>query len=121
MLTKFGKFCRKLRIERNEILRDMAEKLNVTVSYLSAVENGNRAIPEEWKNQIISIYCLSDREIEELELSILETKKEITFKLKNITLEKQEFTLKLARRFDNLTNEEIRKISEILMRGHGNE
>ena len=39
MLTSLGKFLRKLRIDRGEILKDMADKLGVTVSFLSAVEN----------------------------------------------------------------------------------
>lgn len=38
MLTKFGKELRKIRIENDEILKDMADKLNVTAAYLSAVE-----------------------------------------------------------------------------------
>ena len=37
MLTKFGKELRKIRIEHDEILKDMADKLNVTAAYLSAV------------------------------------------------------------------------------------
>ena len=46
MLTKFGKELRKIRIENDEILKDMADKLNVTAAYLSAVENGNRKVPD---------------------------------------------------------------------------
>ena len=114
MLTYFGKFCRKLRIEKNQILKDMAEVLEVTVAYLSAVENGKRAIPDTWKEKIIKLYNLDNEQINELELSILKTNEEIKLRLKNATKQKQEFTLKLARRFDNLTNEEIIKISRIL-------
>lgn len=114
MLTMFGKFCRKLRIERDEILKDMAEKLEVTVSYLSAVENNKRAIPEEWKDRIIEKYELSEEQIYELEMAIMKTNEEIKLKIANDNIEKQEFTLKLARRFDNLTKEEINKISKIL-------
>ena len=114
MLTKFGKFCRKLRIERNEILKDMSEKLGVTVSYLSAVENGNRAIPDEWKAGLIKIYNLNDLEIHELKIAIIDTNEEIKLKLKKGDVTKQEFALKLARKFDSLTQEEIEKISKIL-------
>ena len=42
MLTSLGKFLRKLRIDNNELLKDMAQKLNVSVSFLSAVENGKK-------------------------------------------------------------------------------
>ena len=42
MLTALGKFLRKLRIDNGEILKDMADKLGVTASFLSAVENGKK-------------------------------------------------------------------------------
>ena len=43
MLTALGRFLRKIRIDRNELLKDMADKLEVSASFLSAVENGKRA------------------------------------------------------------------------------
>lgn len=46
MLTRFGKQLRKLRIDREERLKDMADRLNVTTAYLSAVENGKRTVPD---------------------------------------------------------------------------
>ena len=42
MLTSLGKFLRKIRIDNDEYLKDMADKLGVTVSFLSAVENGKK-------------------------------------------------------------------------------
>ncbi|KHF28295.1 Helix-turn-helix domain protein [Anoxybacillus sp. BCO1] len=48
MLTEFGRFCRKLRIDNGELLKHMADKLGVTSSYLSAVENGKRNVPQDW-------------------------------------------------------------------------
>ena len=42
MITSLGNFLRKLRFEKGEVLKDMAEKLGVTVSFLSAVENGKK-------------------------------------------------------------------------------
>ena len=45
MLTGFGKELRKLRIMAGELIRDMADKLEVTASYLSAVETGKRQVP----------------------------------------------------------------------------
>ena len=42
MITSLGRFLRKLRIDQGEILKDMADKLGVSVSFLSAVENGKK-------------------------------------------------------------------------------
>lgn len=66
MATEFGKFCRKLRIDNDEHMVNMAEKLGVTSSYLSAVENGKRKVPEEWFNEISKHYTLTSSQIIEL-------------------------------------------------------
>lgn len=47
MLTEVGKFLRKVRIDHDEILKDMATKLGVSVSFLSVVENERKNIPDE--------------------------------------------------------------------------
>jgi len=60
MLTPFGRFLRKLRIDRGEIMKDMAEKLNVTASFLSAVEVGKKPVPDSWVPAIGQKYDLID-------------------------------------------------------------
>jgi transcriptional regulator with XRE-family HTH domain len=66
MITPFGKFCRKLRIDNDEFLKDMARKLEVTPSYLSAVEKGKRPIPSDWGQKIAGLYELSPNQVREL-------------------------------------------------------
>lgn len=66
MITNFGKFCRKLRIDTNEVMNDMAVKLGVTASYLSAIENGKRSIPTDWAEQIAGHYELTEEQVQEL-------------------------------------------------------
>lgn len=60
MLTPFGRFLRKLRIDQGELLKDMAEKLNVTPSYLSAVEVGKKAVPGGWISNLGELYKTVD-------------------------------------------------------------
>ena len=43
-VTNLGKKLRKIRIDNDEISSDMARKLEISVSYLSAIENGKRNI-----------------------------------------------------------------------------
>lgn len=66
MLTPFGKYLRKLRIDRGHLLKNMADLLKVTSSYLSAVETGKRAVPSEWPQKIASEYGLVAQEEAEL-------------------------------------------------------
>ena len=47
MLTEFGKFVRKLRIDNGTVLGEMAKSIAVSSAYLSAVENGKKNIIEK--------------------------------------------------------------------------
>lgn len=66
-LTPFGISVRKLRVDHDEYQRDMASRLNVTVSYLSAVERGRRNVPSDWARRIGQIYELDTADIARLE------------------------------------------------------
>lgn len=114
MITNFGKFCRKLRIDNGELLKDMASKLDVTASYLSAVENGKRGIPTSWKNIIIEKYQLAQNEIKILKESILNSQKEVRFDLKELTDIDKDLVLAFARKLEELDDIDKDKIKKIL-------
>ncbi|MEY8378762.1 helix-turn-helix transcriptional regulator [Lachnospiraceae bacterium 56-18] len=83
LLTKFGKQLRSLRIEKDLRLKDMADELGVTVAYLSAVENGKRAVPDSWVERISKEYDLSDQEVISMQKAAYENKKDIKINLEN--------------------------------------
>lgn len=114
MLTAFGKFCRKLRIERNEILKNMADKLGVTPSYLSAVEIGKRAIPATWGKLITNIYNLTPAQQQELLDAIADSTKQIKLDISSMGTAKRQTALAFARKLDEMDEEEIRKIFELI-------
>lgn len=58
-ITEIGKILRKLRVDCGETARDMAKKLGITASYLSAIELGKRRMTEEIQTQIVFLYELS--------------------------------------------------------------
>ncbi|QEE09265.1 helix-turn-helix transcriptional regulator [Bartonella kosoyi] len=65
MLTSFGKILRKIRIDRFERLLDMADKLGISVAFLSSVEIGKKSIPVGMEDKIIELYDL-DRDMASL-------------------------------------------------------
>ncbi|MFY0516404.1 helix-turn-helix domain-containing protein [Lysinibacillus sp. UGB7] len=107
-LTKMGKFLRKLRIEKSEYMQDMAKRLGVTTSYISAVEHGKRKMPKEWVQLIESSYELTSNEKMELtltyivtnltskELSVLELAVAAISKLESHTKEELEYKTIMA-------------------------
>ena len=65
-INDFGIFCRKLRLDNNQILKEMADALGVSSSYLSAVENNKRKIPDNSYEDISKIYNLNKDQKDEL-------------------------------------------------------
>ncbi|MDK0626423.1 helix-turn-helix transcriptional regulator [Clostridium perfringens] len=115
MLTYFGKFARKLRIDNGELLKDMAEKLEVTTSYLSAVEVGKRNIPTKWKEKLVNIYNLDENKEHELDEAIFNSQKVIKLNLENLRKDSdKELMLAFARKFEDLDDDSKKDIINIL-------
>ena len=114
MVSRLGRFLRKLRIDNNLILKDMADMLGVTSSMLSAVENGKKSAPLEWEYKIINSYNLSEEDKEELHNSILESIKQIRIDIESNDYDRANVAISFARNFEELNEEKIKKIFEIL-------
>lgn len=114
MVTNFGKFCRKLRIDNNELLFDMAQKLQVSSTFLSKVENGKKKPPEEWKNKLINLYNIDDYYLDELNKSFFEALNYDSIDIRNLNEQNKELMLSFARKLDLLDTDQLRKINNIL-------
>lgn len=114
-ISPFGKYCRKLRIERDEKIRDMAAKLNVTPAYLSAVELGKRNIPVDWESKFAELYGLEDVQVQELRLAILKSITSIKIDLKSASEKKRRLAGLFAQKVEGLTDEQIKSIKEVLL------
>ena len=114
MLTEFGKLIRKLRIDRGELIKDMAEKLDVTASYVSAVENGKRNIPNSWGDEITKLYGLGEKERLELSEAIIHSAKTVKFSVGKASGGKKETAILFAREFDALDESDANQLSELL-------
>ena len=66
MKTEFGKFLRKLRVDHDERLSDMASKLKVSSSFLSTVENGKKMFPSRFIAELCILYNLDEKKKLEL-------------------------------------------------------
>ncbi|MCI9240753.1 helix-turn-helix transcriptional regulator [Oscillibacter sp.] len=114
MLTEFGKILRKLRIDRQELLRDMAKNLEVSSAYLSAVETGKRKIPIDWCSKISTLYKLDPDTIRELEWAYENSAQEIRIPLVGVPVQKKEAVISFAKALDGLNDKELKRIMEIV-------
>ena len=110
MLTEFGKALRKIRVDRQQLLRDMADKLGVSSAYLSAVETGKRRIPQDWVSKIASIYSLSCEEQADLQSAADNSFFDVTISLVNASEQKRNAVLSFARALDGLNDEDLKRI-----------
>ena len=58
--TKFGEEMRVLRARRHQTMKEIADVLGVTKSFLSSVETGRRSVPKDWIDIIADHYHLKE-------------------------------------------------------------
>lgn len=119
MITEFGKALRKLRIDHGEILKSMAEKLNMTSSYLSAIECGKRNIPSDLITKLTTVYELSEEEQQELSFAKDKSINCIEIELSTSDSHKRDLALQFARKFDDMDDEFVQQLLNFLNRKKG--
>jgi len=114
MLTEFGRECRKLRIDNNELLADMANKLNVSASFLSAIENGKKNIPNSFLEDLIRVYDLDSALERKMREAADRSISQIKIEMKAMEQSDRDLVMAFARKFENLAIEDKNKILKLL-------
>lgn len=115
MVSNFGKFMRKIRIDRNESLRTMAQNLEISAAFLSAMEVGRKNIPIEYIEKIVTIYNLDDIKKIELENSIYETNNKVQLELNIMNEAQKDVSLLFARKIKTADDKLIELLREALL------
>lgn len=116
-MNRLGIILRTIRINRGELLYDMAHNLGVSSAFLSSVENGKRSAPASWLEILSDVYDLSAEQKEELAGAISETVKQIRLDVSKVSPEKRNCALTFARRFDDFSDEQVNQILAVLEKG----
>ncbi len=109
MVNNFGKFCRKLRIDKDELLYDMAGKLGVSSAFLSKVENGRKKPPKEWREILIDSYELNAKQVQELDQCMYEAQNYDSIDISNWAESDKMMMLSFARKFNAIDKNALRK------------
>lgn len=112
--TAFGEFVRILRIKRHQVMGDMAEILNTSTPFLSAVENGKKNVPDSWIRKIIEYYQLSSEEQEALCEAVEESRVQYKIVSGNAGKYQRKAAVQFTRSFDEMDDETAQKILELL-------
>ena len=118
-ISEYGELLKHLRINKHEMLKNMAGKLGVNSSYLSAIESGNRDIPPDLTDKICTEYGLDEGQRKELKEAELNTdRKLVQIDMKKINENRlaKEVVLNFAGKAESLTDEQLSEINAILNR-----
>lgn len=118
-LTEFGRMTRKLRVEHDEYLKDMASHLGVTPAYLSAVERGQRNAPYEWVGQLQIAYGLTHDIAERLKQALSESRVYAKLDISQLSAGDRRFIELIAKRLPSFDEGEREQIEKLLDRRRG--
>ena len=117
-ITPFGKELRKLRIDTDEVLVNMADKLHITSAYLSAIENGKRRVPKDFIEKLDKIYSLSEAQIKSLETALVDTQNRLVISFPEECKDNDGFietALLISKKFHKLDKRQLKEVKKILM------
>lgn len=117
MLTEIGKALRKLRIDNDERLLDMAERVDKSASFISAVEVGKKSPPAGFEEIIARAYGLACDQLEALRIAANRSRH--AFMIEPKTDMGRDTAALLARKIDTLTEDDLRGIQTILNHERG--
>lgn len=103
MLTPFGTALRKLRLDKGLRLLDLAQALNQSSAFISAVETGRKNIPLGYVEAISDVLRLSTDETKTLKTAADQTMKEV--KVDRLSGDHRELVAQFARTVDELPSD----------------
>lgn len=112
--SNLSKYLKKQRVDYGETMNDMAEKLSVSTSFLSAVETGKRKIPSSMIMKICDIYNLDDEQKTSFFDAVLSSTEKVDISLEGGASERNAILLALASTINNLDASQIEEIKSIL-------
>ena len=92
----------------------MSEKLGVTMSFLSAIENGKKSMPSEWVNVLPSLYEFNDVQGKEFDTALIESEKGIGIKFEGLSEDNKKISAAFARKIRDLSPREQEILQQVL-------
>ncbi len=112
MVTKLGKILRIIRINSGDSMRTMADKLDLSLSYLSAIENGKRNVPNDFDAKVIKEYNLQGEQVVELRDAIATSTESVKVDLTDLSEKQKKLIFALAK--DDFGDSTIDQLCEII-------
>jgi transcriptional regulator with XRE-family HTH domain len=100
VLTPFGKWMRKWRVDAELRLYDVAVKLGVTTAFISAIETGKKTIPSDFVARLAKAYHWSREHVAAAERCVELSRKSVRLDLTGRGERSRQLAEAFARTFD---------------------
>ena len=111
-LNEIGVFLTNFRNQIGESLRTMAMKLDISATYLSAIENNKRNIPADFIDKFVEVYKIDEETREKLEKASLLSSSNFKIDISDSSEMKKELLYSLAN--SEVNEHTLEKLSAIL-------
>jgi len=115
MLTELGETLRDIRQENFERLLDMADRLEVSSAFLSAIEHGKKKPPSDFLNKLLNQYTLESDMKQRLSQGIDRANSGVTIRSNNPLA--RETAAVFARKVNTLSNDHLAEIKRLIEKG----
>lgn len=121
-MTPFGRRVRELRSEKKVTQKEMAEALNVSAAYLSALENGYRGAPSwQFVQRIIGYFNIIWDDAEELQRLAVTSHPRVVVDTANLSVEATELANLLSSHIAELDRKDLVELAhDIRVRANRN-
>ncbi len=116
-ITALGKYLRILRLNHAEIMKVMAEKVGVSVAYLSSVELGNKAPSNKFLKNIELSYGLKGDDLDEFRSAAAKSLENVNIDLTSFDDSDKKLALVFARKISELNRDEKNELARLLEKG----
>lgn len=113
-LTPFGVAARKLRLDKGLRLLDIAERLNMSAAYISAIETGRKPIPDAFVVHVGRAMELTTEELRELRRAADRARKEV--RVDSLPEDQRELVAAFARRLDEVPADILADLRKIVLK-----
>ena len=97
MVTQLGKILRIIRINTGDSMRDMAAKIGMSATYLSAIETGKRNIPSNMEELLFTHYNFSEKDKKRIKDAIAESASQVKIDLTEMAEKQKKIIYSVAK------------------------
>lgn len=121
--TNLAKFLRILRVQNDELLGNMADKMGIKPSYLSSIEANRRPLTDELRAKLVESYNLDEEQQQKLDNLVAEANRTVEVNLESVRDESLlpeyvDTALLFAKDLSKMSSIELSRIKSLLNEFH---